>query len=54
MDVKTAFLNSELEERVYMDIPEGLEIDTPVEVTNQHMAYRLIKSIYGLKQSPRA
>jgi len=54
MDVKTAFLNSELEERVYMDIPEGLEIDTPAEVTNQHIACRLIKSIYGLKQSPRA
>ena len=54
MDVKTAFLNSELEERVYMDIPEGLEIDTPAEVTNQQIACRLIKSIYGLKQSPRA
>jgi len=29
MDIKTAFLNNELEERVYIDIPEMLQIDTP-------------------------
>uniref|UniRef100_A0A1X7STY0 Reverse transcriptase Ty1/copia-type domain-containing protein n=1 Tax=Amphimedon queenslandica TaxID=400682 RepID=A0A1X7STY0_AMPQE len=38
MDVKTAFLNGELMEEVYMSQPEG---------------FKLKRSIYGLKQSPR-
>jgi len=54
MDVKTVFLNSELEETVNMNIPEGLELDTHSQVTNRHMVCRLMKSIYGQKQSPRA
>ena len=54
MDVKTAFLNSEVEETIYMEIPEGLDIEETGPPTNQRMACRLIKSIYGLKQSPRA
>ena len=51
MDVKTAFLNSELEETVYMEIPEGVSILTK-EVTpdyEQPIACRLLKSIYGLQ-----
>jgi len=57
MDVKTAFLNSELPETVYMELPEGVTI--PAETSRspgyrQPMACRLVKSIYGLKQSPRA
>ena len=56
MDVKTAFLNGELEERIYMEIPEGMAI--PANKArggyNRLLACRLIKSIYGLKQSPRA
>ena len=56
MAVKTAFLNSELEEQVYMEIPEGVSI--PAQ-SNQpqyppRSVCRLLKSIYGLKQSPRA
>ena len=56
MDVKTAFLNSELEETVYMEIPEGVSIPAaPVFSTYQQPTVcRLLKSIYGLKQSPRA
>src|SRR5205807_9116357 len=56
MDVKTAFLNSELEETVYMEIPEGLLIPTAKESREygRPTACRLLKSIYGLKQSPRA
>jgi len=49
MDVKTAFLNGVLEEEVYMECPEGVFTETTAGTV-----CRLIKAIYGLKQSPRA
>ena len=56
MDVKTAFLNSELEETVYMEVPEGVLVPTKKALPEyqQPLVCRLQKSIYGLKQSPRA
>ncbi|UYV67744.1 hypothetical protein LAZ67_5001856 [Cordylochernes scorpioides] len=45
-DVKTAFLNGELEELVYLEQPEGYKRD-------DNSCYRLHKSLYGLKQSFR-
>nr|GFB20503.1 retrovirus-related Pol polyprotein from transposon TNT 1-94 [Tanacetum cinerariifolium] len=49
MDVKTAFLNDELKEKVYVSHPEGfVDPDHPTHV------YRLKKALYGLKQAPRA
>jgi len=44
-DIKTAFLYGELDEEIFMQLPEGvMEKDTIV---------KLKKSLYGLKQSPR-
>ncbi|GJV81724.1 retrovirus-related pol polyprotein from transposon TNT 1-94 [Tanacetum coccineum] len=49
MDVKTAFLNGELSEVVYVSQPEGfVDQDNPTHV------YRLKKAIYGLKHALRA
>ena len=48
IDVKTVFLNGDLEEEVYMDQPEGF-----VTTGNEKLVCKLNKSIYGLKQASR-
>jgi hypothetical protein len=49
MDVKSSFLNGELEEEVYIEQPEGFQLS---EKTNY--VCKLKKALYGLKQAPRA
>ncbi|GKD02946.1 retrovirus-related pol polyprotein from transposon TNT 1-94, partial [Tanacetum coccineum] len=49
MDVKTAFLNGELKEEVYISQPEVF-----VNPDHQTYVYRLKKALYGLKHAPRA
>ena len=57
VDIETAFLNADLEEEVYIQIPEGLE-----HMTNLHeekydpetQVLKLRKAMYGLVQAPRA
>ena len=47
MDVKSAFLNGDLDEEIFMNVPEGIDRNTDV-------ICRLLRSLYGLKQASRA
>ena len=47
MDVKTAFLNGDLCEEIYLKEPQGYS-------SNPSKVWRLKKALYGLKQAPRS
>ncbi len=48
MDVKTAFLNGEVEQEVYVEQPDGF-----VEHSKESHVCKLKKALYGLKQAPK-
>jgi hypothetical protein len=48
MDVKTAFLNGEFEEEIYMDQPDGF-----VAKGHEGKVCKLLKSLCSLKQAPK-
>ncbi|XP_071913959.1 uncharacterized protein [Coffea arabica] len=48
MDVKTAFLNGDLDEEIYMEQPEGF-----ITPEKGNKVCKLVKSLYGLKQAPK-
>ena len=48
MDIKTAFLNGDLEEEIYLEPPEGFIVPG-----QEKKVCWLIKSLYGLKQAPK-
>eukprot|EP00253_Pinus_taeda_P031210 PITA_31210 len=49
LDVKSAFLNGDLKEEIYLVQPEGY-----VKQGQEHLVCRLKKALYGLKQAPRS
>jgi hypothetical protein len=49
MDIKSTFLNGELEEEVYIEQPKGFKL-----LENANYVCKLKKALYGLKQDPRA
>lgn len=49
MDVKSAFLNGDLQEEVYVEQPAGFVVGG-----KEHKVLKLRKALYGLHQAPRA
>ncbi len=63
MDVKTAFLDGDIDEDIFIEVPEGFEITKEdiahldlgddVDIGSLDLVCKLEKSMYGTKQAPR-
>ena len=53
MDVSNAFLQGDLFDEVYMNLPQGFQLPKGFIVQGEKPVCRLTKSLYGLKQAPR-
>ena len=51
MDVKTTFLNGVIEEEVYIEKPQGFEIE---DIETHVCKLKNKRDLYGLKQAPKA
>jgi transposase InsO family protein/predicted RNA binding protein YcfA (HicA-like mRNA interferase family) len=50
VDISTAFLNGDIDADVYMQVPEGIEIEGEEK---GRWVLKLLKALYGIKQGPR-
>ena len=50
MDVKTAFHNGEIDNEVFMEIPDGIDVSDEFRANN---VCKIQKALYGLKISPK-
>ena len=48
MDIKSAFLNGDLDEEIYMEQPEDF-----IAPGQEKKVSKLVKSLYGLEQAPK-
>lgn len=54
MDLTNAFLHGDLNEDVYMTLPQGYSVPSSVDLDySRPIVCKLQKSLYGLKQAPR-
>ena len=53
MDVSNAFLQGNLFDEVYMNLPQGFQLPEGLIMQGEIPVCRLTKSLYGLKQAPR-
>ncbi|CAG8689828.1 17371_t:CDS:2, partial [Acaulospora colombiana] len=50
VDISTAFLNGDIDAEVYMEVPEGIEVEGDGK---SEWVLKLLKALYGIKQGPR-
>ena len=49
LDIKTAFLNAEVKENIYVELPEGINIKDKIK----NQVLKLNRALYGIKQAPK-
>ena len=53
IDIETAFLHGDMEETIYMNLPEGLDLYERKNINNDEECVILKKSINGTVQAAR-